>query len=146
MGSKKKTNKGGFSRESSKNSSNCSPYSFGSLGFTTNSISSSTSTTLSIISTGTVTSTTSCEPCLTRSLAMANGTRIVKRKDEDGRRWCSGSNIALSMFFITALLILILWGRCYAIAYTAIGFFVVPNRRRTCEEETQLISSVRFKT
>ncbi|WVZ03387.1 hypothetical protein V8G54_024193 [Vigna mungo] len=143
MSRKRKTKKDGFSRESSKNLSNYSSYS---SIFTTTSSPSSTSTTLSSISTGTVTSSTSCEPCLTRSLAMANGTRMVKqkRKDGDERRWCSGSNIAVSVFFITALLVLILWGRCYAIAYTAIGFFVVPNRRRI-SEETELISSVRFK-
>ncbi|KOM49376.1 hypothetical protein LR48_Vigan08g020300 [Vigna angularis] len=146
MSRKRKTKKDGFSRESSKNLSNYSSYSSSSLGFTTTSSPSSTSTTLSSISTGTVTSSTSCEPCLTRSLAMANGTRMVKqkRKDGDERRWCNGSNIAVSVFFITALLVLILWGRCYAIAYTAIGFFVVPNRRRT-SQETELISSVRFK-
>ncbi|XP_022632177.1 uncharacterized protein LOC111240769 [Vigna radiata var. radiata] len=135
MSRKRKTKKDDFSRESSKNLSNYSSYS---SIFTTTSSPSSTSTTLSTISTGTVTSTTSCEPCLTRSLAMANGTRMLKHNRKHG------SNIAVTVFFITALLVLILWGRCYAIAYTAIGFFVVPSRRRT-SQETELISSVRFK-
>jgi len=145
MNRKRKTNKDGFSRESSNNSSNFSSYSSGSLGFTTTSISSSTSTTLSSSSTSTVTSSSPCEPYLTRSLAMNNGTRMVKQKQKDGdsRRWYCGSNVAVSVFFITSLLVLILWGRCYAIAYTVIGFFVVPNRRRTCEETE--FSSVRFK-
>ncbi|ESW05150.1 hypothetical protein PHAVU_011G156300 [Phaseolus vulgaris] len=121
---KRKAKRDGFPRESSTNSSSkFSSYSSGSLGFTTTSMSSSTSTTLSTSST--MSSSSPCEPFLTRSLAMNNG---------DGRRWFCGSNIALSVFFITILLVLILCGRCYAIPYAAIGFYVVPNRRRTIEE------------
>ncbi|KAK7342699.1 hypothetical protein VNO80_25655 [Phaseolus coccineus] len=141
---KRKANKDGFPRESSTNSSKFSSYSSSSLGFTTTSISSSTSTTLSTISTGTMSSSSPCEPFITRSLAMNNVTRmVIQQMDGDVRRWFCGSNIALSVFFITFLLVLILWGRCYAIAYVAVGFFVVPNRRRTFEETE--FSSVPFK-
>ncbi|TKY66599.1 vitellogenin-2 protein [Spatholobus suberectus] len=151
MNRKRKTSKDCFSRESTSNlSSNTTSSSRSSLAFTPSSLSSSTSS--STTSTGTQTSGSSSEPYLSRSLAI-NGTGVAKEMQNigDSRKGYFGSNMAVCLLLITSLLVLIVWGRCCAIAYTSIGFFVVPNRRRRpCNEgavceETDFSTSVRYK-
>ncbi|RDX79894.1 hypothetical protein CR513_39627, partial [Mucuna pruriens] len=128
MSNKKKTNKDCVPSESSNNTSSSSPSS--SLGFTLSSLSFSTNS--STTSTVTQASASSIEPYPLRSI------RVAKQKQNigDSRKGHFVSrNIAVSLLLITSLLVLIMCGKCCAIAFTTIGFFVVPNRgRRPCNE------------
>ncbi|KAE9590661.1 hypothetical protein Lalb_Chr20g0110031 [Lupinus albus] len=50
------------------------------------------------------------------------------------RKACYGSYISMSMFFIS-LLVLIMWGKFFAIFYTIIWFYAMPPRAtRPCNE------------
>lgn len=109
--------------------SHCSP------AFTPSSLSSST---CSSSSRGTQTSGSSYELYLyqSRSLPM-NGVGVTKQKQDVGndRKGCFVSNRVVCLLFLTSLLVLILWGKFYAILYTSIGFFMVPPcRGRHCNE------------
>ncbi|KAG5047107.1 hypothetical protein JHK86_016513 [Glycine max] len=123
---KRKTKQGSYSRESSINLSRITSSSSSSLGFTSSST--TTSSTLSS-TTSTNASASSSESYLSRSMAM-DGTGVAKNKQIIGEKGYFGSNMALSFLLITSILVLIMWGKCCAIAYTSIGFLVVPNCRK----------------
>ncbi|KAL2327781.1 hypothetical protein Fmac_021208 [Flemingia macrophylla] len=124
---KRKTKNDGFYSESTSklSSNNLTSSSPSSLGFTPSSL--STSTNSSTTSTSTQASGSSSESYLSRSITQVNVSTGVAK---DGRKGYLGSNMPLSLLFITSLLVLIFWGKCCAIAYTTIGFYVVSNRRK----------------
>ncbi|XP_029131008.1 uncharacterized protein LOC114917112 [Cajanus cajan] len=143
---KRKTKKDGFSSESaSKLSSNTATSTSPSSQFTPFSLSASTKS--STTSTSTQASGSSSESYLSRSL---NGSGLGKQKLNigDSRKGYLGSNMPETLLFITSLMVLILLGKCCAIAYTTIGFFVISNRtKRPCNEGNsgEELSSVRYK-
>ncbi|KAK7405174.1 hypothetical protein VNO78_06373 [Psophocarpus tetragonolobus] len=153
MSSKKsKKHKDPFSRESSMNLTNTTTNSSSpsSYGFTPSSSRSTTSTTLSSTSTGTNTSGCSLtEPSLPKSLATIIGSVVAKEKHiGDSEKGCFGnSSMAVSFLLLTSLLVLIMWGKCCAIAFTSIGFFLVPkNRRRMICKEGAVCEESEYKS
>ncbi|CAL5200799.1 unnamed protein product [Lathyrus oleraceus] len=76
--------------------------------------------------------------------SVLNGTNGVSKKNdivEDKRK----RNIALSILWIFSLLVLILWGKFFAILCTSIWLYIVPSRqRRECKEEGSLYTENDF--
>lgn len=151
MSYKHKTCKNGFSSQSSTNSSNTT-FSLSSRPFTPSTLSScSTNSTNTTISTHT--SGSSPELYLSRSMPI-NETGVAKQKQNIGdskKIYFGNSNMGMCLLLITSLMILIICGKCCAIAYTSVGFFVVANYWRrprnkgiVCEE-TDFSASIWYK-
>ncbi|CAL0326592.1 unnamed protein product [Lupinus luteus] len=76
-----------------------------------------------------------------------NGMRVSNQKQHgvEDKKWksCYGSYTSMCMFFIS-LLVLIMWGKFFAILYTTIWFYVMPPRPTTPCNKRDLSKDQRF--